>query len=215
MKKTGNLNINIKPYWDRIYADHNKRETYDIMSGEIDEGKFVDGVYIRPSKRIKTASDMVSEGEKSLDIGCGVGTFTKHILAKYPHNECWGVDISRSVVEANKEKMPEAVWYQQHVGILDAVPENYFDVVFSGEVIEHLDDPADLLKDAYNSLKSGGRFILTTPKDEAVRSPEHVWYFSKKDIKELFENNGFVDIEFIDLPDVEKEIIIFCVGVKG
>jgi 2-polyprenyl-3-methyl-5-hydroxy-6-metoxy-1,4-benzoquinol methylase len=214
MKKTGNLDVNTKFYWDNIYGDIDKRKQYDVESGDLDHPVTVNGIFIYPSKRFDTAVTLIKDGEKVLDIGCGTGSFVRRVLEKYPFNEVWGVDISSVVVEANKVKIPDGVFIQQRIGALDKVPENYFDVVFSGEVMEHLQDPHTLFRDAYTCLKDGGRFVTTAPLDNMVNSSEHVWYLTKDDVTNFYQDAGFNDVYFIDLPELEKELIIFAIGEK-
>lgn len=216
MKKTGNLNVNTKLYWNHIYTAKNDQEEIDKRS-HFTEDEITDprtGHFIQNSKRFVTALSYVREGDRVLDIGCGFGLFTGAVVDKFPYNETWGVDISNEVIEANKEKHPEVAYFQQYVGHLDKVPTNYFNLVFSGEVLEHLEEPAQLLKDAHAALKTGGKLIITTPLDRMIDSPEHVWYFDKSDVKELYLNNGFENVEFIDLPKMEKSWVIFAIGTK-
>lgn len=216
MKRTNNDNINFKSYWNKIYTEKKDQEHLEKTSSFTDEWVIDprNGAAIRPSKRFKTAIDQIKEHERVLDIGCGFGIFTGGVIEKFPMNEVWGVDISDAVIEDNKIKHPDVIYHQQYVGNLNKVPTDYFDVVFSGEVLEHLDDPIQLFKDASACLKKGGRFIVTTPLNRSVDSPEHVWYFDKDDITEMFRATGFELPQFIDLPDVEKHIVIFAIGEK-
>lgn len=216
MKKTGNLNINTKFYWDYAY---NNSTFEDILEREANKTNkwahnLVQGCGVRPTKRFLTALNYVKDGDKVLDIGCGWGHFTEIVIDKYPFNEVWGVDISSAVIERNKEKNDGGIYYQQQVGHMDKVPDNYFDFVFSGETLEHLDDPNDLIKDANKALKVGGTFVLTTPQGKSIDSIEHIWYFEKDDIEKLYTDNGFSKPEFVELPDLEKVLVIFAIGKK-
>jgi len=148
-----------------------------------------------------------------LDIGCGVGIPGRLVLENKKNCEIWGVDISDDIIEANKKEVPEGKWLHGYVGSID-VPDNYFDVVFSGEVLEHIDTPSDLLNDAYKALKKGGKFVLTTPREDGVESSEHVWYFTVEDVENLYLNAGFKSVKFVDLPDMEHLMIIYAVGKK-
>jgi len=165
MKSTKNKNINTKVYWDGIYTDKSDMKDYDTEDLEypVSHGDS----FIYPSKRFTTAVNMVKEGEKVLDIGCGPGNFVKRVLDKFPMAEVWGVDISSKVIEDNKVRVPDGVFFQQRIGGFDKVPENYFDFVFSGEVMEHLEDPSMLFKDAYNALKPGVLKIVSVINKKA------------------------------------------------
>jgi len=170
--------------------------------------------YWSSSYRFSFLLDEIKEGDKFLDIGCSVAVPAKLIREKYKDCEIWGTDISDEAIEINKERYPEDKYFQGYVGHEDFLPDNYFDVVFSGEVLEHLDDPALLLAEAYRVLKSGGKFVLTTPNDEGIISSEHVWFFEEDDIRKLYEEAGFKNLEFKKLPKLEHLVVIFAVGVK-
>ncbi|ACS80710.1 class I SAM-dependent methyltransferase [Maridesulfovibrio salexigens] len=97
-------------------------------------------------------------GIRHLDIGAGVGGFTKQIKdacnldteACDFHSERFEpTDITIKKVNVCKEKLP----YE----------DNSFDLVTSVEVIEHLDSYENLIGEAKRVLKPGGLLILTTP----------------------------------------------------
>jgi SAM-dependent methyltransferase len=207
MKRTSNPNINFKSYWNSVYGNLQKREEYASQGSDKKQPQ-----YISDTKRFITAVEK-TKGERVLDIGCGVGVYTKMVKEKYPNTEVWGVDISDKAIEDNKLESPDIKYFQGYIGDLDFLPKEYFDTVFTGETLEHLDEPVALIKDAYKALKTGGRFILTTPLNDAIHSGEHVWFFTKEDVEKLFIDNGF-SCEFIDLPDLEYKIVIFAVGEK-
>ena len=49
-------------------------------------------------------------------------------------------------------------------------PDNHFDLIYAIEVIEHTRRPYDLFCEAYNRLKPGGTFLLTTPNSLHMKS---------------------------------------------
>lgn len=197
MKKTGNPQINTKFYWNYIYTTPAKEKGYWTRTGRFDQ----------ILKEVKS-------GDKFISIGCGVGISGRMIKEKYPESEVWGTDISDEIINKNKKENLEIKYYQGYAGYQDFLPSDYFDVVFSGELIEHLDDPNVLFKEAYRILKSGGKLCISTPHEDAVTSPEHVWEFTEDDVKYLFASNGFKDVEFKDLHNLEHLVIIFALGVK-
>ena len=101
-------------------------------------------------------------GDRLLDIGCGDGDVTLLLKESSGAKEVFGVEIA-----------PEAVTIAQGKGIkahkldIDEVKlpfeEEYFDLIYCGELIEHLFDPDHLLKEIYRVLKAKGTCVLTTP----------------------------------------------------
>lgn len=78
-----------------------------------------------------------------------------------------------------------------------------FDVVFAGDLIEHLSNPGLFLERVLAQLRSGGKLILTTPnafnlfniaekltKREPTVNPDHTFYFNSKTLLKLLEKNG-------------------------
>lgn len=197
MKRLPNDQINSKVYWDYIY-------TTPARSKE----------YWGRTHRFFTCLDYIKDGDKFIDLGCGVGLPCRLVREKRKSCEIWGVDISSEVIKNNKKDEPSIRWEQGYIGGLSFLPKDYFDVVFCGETIEHLDNPREAFIDAYTILKKGGKFIITTPIENHIQSPEHIWEFAKDDIEKLYTDTGFGKPEFINLPDMEHLMVFFAVGIK-
>jgi ubiquinone/menaquinone biosynthesis C-methylase UbiE len=197
MKSTGNSQINTRTYWNFIYTNKAKEVEYWSSSG-----------------RYEALLNEIKDNEKFIDIGCGVGIPGRLVLKERKGCEIWGVDISTEIIEKNKKEGTPIKYYSGYAGYNDFLPSNYFTSVFSGELIEHLDDPSVLFKEAYRILKKKGRLIISTPHDNAVTSPEHVWEFNNEDIIKFYTDAGFKNVEFRELKNMEHLVIIFAVGVK-
>jgi 2-polyprenyl-3-methyl-5-hydroxy-6-metoxy-1,4-benzoquinol methylase len=86
-----------------------------------------------------------------------------------------------------------------------------FDVVFAGELIEHIDDLRGFFTSVKRHLRPGGRLVLTTPNPfyfanfvyryggHAHVHPEHTCWFCEDTVARVLKMNGFdkVDISFI------------------
>lgn len=214
MKRTNEpLNINTKTYWNGVYGDEHKRSEY----GSAGTADVVSNAQYKMTDKTKRFSRAVVEsksGDKVIDFGCGVGNFTTLVKKTYPDCEVWGTDISDAVIEANKQEFPGIKYIHQYIGSQTEVPNNYFDLVFCGETIEHLEKPELAFQDAYKALKTGGKLIITTPLRDSIISNEHVWLFEKDDVEKFYLENGFKDVKFIDLPDMEHLFVIFGIGIK-
>lgn len=197
MKPTGNPQINSRVYWNYIYNTPAKEEAYWSSNG-----------------RFPAVVHEVKDGDKFIDFGCGVGIPGKTILETRKDCEVWGTDISDDVIENNKKRDPDIKYFQGYVGYQDFLPNDYFDVVFAGEIIEHLDEPIKLFEEAYRVLKKGGKLIISTPREEAVSSPEHVWEFTEQDVEKLYFDSQFKSVLFKQLENTEHLVIIFSIGIK-
>lgn len=140
-------------------------------------------------------------GGKLADLGCLDSLIPKLAHEKYPHSEVWGLDLAEKAIEDMRKEYPFAFF---EVGDVYSTqfPPRYFDYVVAGELMEHLDDPAAFLKEAFRILKRGGTLALSTPKEEAVEpgavdAERHLWSFSVDDIYELLEPYGQVTIEVL------------------
>ncbi len=99
---------------------------------------------------------------KLLDVGCGVGTVSSELQKQ--GFEVYGIDFSSVAIEKAKEKGINAIECDVDK---DGIPfeDNYFDVVWAGDVIEHVFDPIFLLKEMSRVIKPTGKVLLTTPND--------------------------------------------------
>ena len=98
---------------------------------------------------------------KVLDVGCGAG-FLSNELAKN-QLQVTGVDLSEeSLRVAGKYDMTKSVCYHTadayHLPFADAS----FDVLTAMDFLEHVERPADVIKEFSRVLKPGGLFIFHT-----------------------------------------------------
>lgn len=97
-----------------------------------------------------------------LDIGCGDGAYSVLLRDAWGVREIYGVDMSSRAVEDAKIRGIKAVCADLN---RDGLPfdDGFFDVVFAGEVIEHLLSSDGFLDEIYRVLKPRGQCIVTTP----------------------------------------------------
>lgn len=137
-----------------IIDTYYQKGRYELYSSEDNEGLYQKKartfLRILPNRRFNTA----------LDVGCGDGRVAQ-IMGEKLGTRFYGVDISKKGVELAKKKGVKA----KVADVSDNIPfkDNYFDLVISTEVIEHVTDPDGLLKEVYRVLKPGGLLLLTTP----------------------------------------------------
>ncbi len=117
------------------------------------------------NKRIKVVfNDLLTKkdlkGKKFLEVGCGLGYFSN--IAYKSGAKVTGIDIGPNLVKINKKLTPKCTF---KVASASKLPfkDNSFDVVLSTEVIEHVDNQKDALKELARVVKKGGILVITTP----------------------------------------------------
>ena len=115
---------------------------------------------------------------KVLDYGTGKGFLLDHLLNMKVPIELYACDFTDTVAEQTQLHYKNREGFKGCTlitGLPSAYPENYFDMVFLIETIEHLTD--NYLHGTFieinRILKPGGVIIVTTPNEEALE-PVHV-----------------------------------------
>jgi len=104
-------------------------------------------------------------GEAVLDLGCGVGEFT---AALAEHGAfVTGCDVAETALALAGRRHPgiEFVLTGEELPFAD----ESFDVVWAGEVLEHVQDGLGLLAEVRRVLRPGGRLLLSTPDHGPLR----------------------------------------------
>ena len=102
------------------------------------------------------------KGDRLLDIGCGDGTFTALLKEALGAEEAVGIEISSEAITAVEKKGIKA--YQLDIDE-ETFPfdDAYFNIIYCGEIIEHLFNPDHLLEEVHRVLKPEGTCVMTTP----------------------------------------------------
>lgn len=108
----------------------------------------------------------ITDGQKILDVGCSNGGLLKYLSDHFPFSSLYAVDVGSFFVENAQRLVPRATCITAVVEELPFPDEN-FDVVIAGEVLEHVLDIEAALKQVVRVLKTGGVLLATTPRDEA------------------------------------------------
>lgn len=102
----------------------------------------------------------VQPGSTVLDIGCGSGEITRQIQTK--GYSVKGLDFSPVAVELASKHID-----CQRANLDEGIPfaDNSFDVIWAGDVIEHVFDPLFVFKEINRVLTPGGYLLCTIPYD--------------------------------------------------
>ena len=152
-----------------------------------------------PRFRVRTVLSVLQQRapESVVDLGCGGGQLLEEVGRALPQAQLVGVDLAEALLAQNRAHNPDVRWVQAN---LDA-PAAWADedrgqhqAVTAVEVIEHVDQPAQLLANARALLAPGGLLVLTTqsgPLRETERRVGHRRHFTAPELQALLEAAGF------------------------
>jgi 2-polyprenyl-3-methyl-5-hydroxy-6-metoxy-1,4-benzoquinol methylase len=96
---------------------------------------------------------------KILEIGCGIGGFRKNF---HSNVEYWGIEPHGAAAEQAKLILTKTISGTYETAKRD-IPDRYFDLVVCNDVIEHMTDPREFLKDVRSKLADNGKMIVSVP----------------------------------------------------
>ncbi|WP_160398378.1 class I SAM-dependent methyltransferase [Paenibacillus sp. MMS18-CY102] len=131
--------------------------------------------------------------KRFLDIGCGVGHYLA--LAEKHFEELYGVEPSISSVTTARERGFSVIHDYFHEGLQF---ETGFDVISMIEVLEHLEQPAELFAKAAKLLKDNGILLVEVPNGQRIVEnrlynnlcTDHIQYFSVTSLAAMARRAG-------------------------
>ena len=162
--------------------------------------------------------NQIKTNSKVLDVGFGTGILTKKIYDL--GCQVFGIDFSEKMVLISKEKMPNAVFYQQDFN--DDLPyeltKERFDCIISTYAMHHLSDikKVDFIVELANMLKKDGKIIIgdisftnAQEQEECKNKAQDGWdsdeiYIVADEIMPLLKEKGLV---------VKYEQVSSCSGI--
>ncbi|MGE5329734.1 MAG: class I SAM-dependent methyltransferase [Deltaproteobacteria bacterium] len=190
------LNANFSPEQiTQLYTKYYPRANFDI--DRYLPYKEVKGIKAWLNGEYSSAFRWVPQNVSILDIGCGFGE-----SLGYHHSR--GCDAYGIEADENILKVAERFGYNIKVGVFEAeqYETDFFDYVTLDQVIEHVANPVEFLKDIATVLKPGGVVIISTPNSEGWgarifgkywinwHTPYHIQFFSIISIENVAKQAG-------------------------
>jgi len=164
----------------------------------------------RKKKIIRLIMQHCNSGCSLLDVGCGCGDIALE-LAHHGYNVV-GIDLEPvRIRKANalSEKYGKSQLFSRK-RLQDFEFSDKFDAVLLGEVLEHFENPVDVLEQVGQILTPGGLVIITTPNMPSLRNrlqfgllgvfpdnnPEHKYYFDHRRFKDVAVKAGYHMVYF-------------------
>lgn len=157
----------------------------------------------------KSVLEHLQQHENILEIGSGMGRYTKLIP------RIVGLEYSRLFIDYCKDNI-EGIFLRAD-GFNIPIKDNVFDCVFSSGVIEHFDNPIDIIKEHVRVCKRGGMVIITVPAKDSpdyqrirmwqkclANGEERDWHYfgrrmSDKELQDLLMKAGLRSIKLFHL----------------
>lgn len=112
----------------------------------------------------------IDGSSKVLEVGCGTGNYTLAVQ-EAAGCSCWGIDPSEEMLSKANTQSTTVDFSIGRAETLD-YPADFFDLVFSVDVIHHVRDRAAYFQGAYRVLRPGGRICTVTDSEEIIRNRE-------------------------------------------
>ena len=162
--------------------------------------------------RLKKALQILKKtqpGENILDFGCGVGRFIRALRNRRPDLHAYGCDISVSAISLASRVNDNVNYVVNKAEEKLPYKNEFFAKIFIFDVLEHVADVGDILKELSRVLKKDGTLFLQVPcekdwlslwfwldkmglkKEITKRFAGHVNFFSRKELKDILQEAGF------------------------
>ncbi len=139
-------------------------------------------------------------GSTVLDIGCGQGQFALALQEMFPNLSVWGVDNSAEGVARGREFAARrgipAEFRQSNLlmpaTLADGQPPATYAVCT--EVLEHVDDPVTLIRNARALLAPGCHLVVTVPGGPRTAFDHHwghVQHFTAHKLNQVLTDAGY------------------------
>jgi 2-polyprenyl-3-methyl-5-hydroxy-6-metoxy-1,4-benzoquinol methylase len=139
-----------------------------------------------------------TRGLRYLEIGPGYGQFLVKSINSNRFDECIACDLSRTSVDNCRKflkyKKLDSKCEVLHENFFDYPDDNKYDFILMGEVLEHVEDPLEMLKQIHRILNNGGHAYITT----VINAPalDHIALFeSAEQLLDMAYEAGFTSVE--------------------
>lgn len=169
-------------------------------------------------REIKRAG-ITDHSNKILDAGCGTGIMIAELSKKF--DQVYGLDKSKKAIKfCHKRGLKRSHLRQASLEKKLPFTSNYFDAILALDVIEHLDNDGEAVRQLHRITKNSGSLYVTVPAFQFLwtHHDDLLWHkrrYTLNQLKRLVSANGFTVkkasyfYSFLFLPSV----VIFKLGL--
>jgi SAM-dependent methyltransferase len=160
--------------------------------------------------RTEIASFLTEPPGTVLDIGCGGGATGRLVKEKFPGTRVIGIEINPRAAEHARQYLDHVICGAiDDIDLAAAAPDESISTVLLLDVLEHLYDPWRALTRIRRWLAPGTRVLASVPNirnlavldelaagrfqyaENGVLDVTHVRFFTKGELKRMFEETGY------------------------
>lgn len=154
-------------------------------------------------------SQFDEKGEwKLLDAGCGFGQYDRFILSKFNNVNVHSVDVKEDYLEDNRHYFQDEIKKKRiqfyEADLLGFSSDIKFDFIICIDVLEHIENDVNVMKNLQKCLKDGGYFLMHSPshysEEDADEDDSFVGEharpgYSKEEITSKLNSAGFDSVK--------------------
>ena len=132
-----------------------------------------------------------SDIKNYLEVGGGHGLYISEAINIIGEGTSFDLaDISPSSIDLAKKMVANDIVTYFLTDIYEYNPTQKYDFITMGEVLEHVEDPVQLLKKLHDLLSDNGKVFITTPTN--APTIDHIYLFrNAEEIREVIDKAGF------------------------
>jgi 2-polyprenyl-3-methyl-5-hydroxy-6-metoxy-1,4-benzoquinol methylase len=150
-----------------------------------------------------------ADGKLILEVGCGSGAFGRALKQRRPETVVWGIEPDVAAGQVAAQTLDRVI-PGTFSSVLSELATERFDVICLNDVIEHIADPYQVLRECKDLLTSDGMVVASIPnvlffyeiakilitqdwkyEDCGVLDNTHLRFFTKKSIIRMFDECGY------------------------
>lgn len=190
-----------------FFSPDAKKETlfnyYSSIDGDIDEKSYNSDWCVQrffQHRRTDTIKKMLgaSEGDVILDIGCGSGVQLRALEIASP-KLLIGTDVNRNaLIYAKNKNIPQSEFIIADAHYLPFKSQTVNKIICA-EIIEHLNEPEQMIAETQRVLQNGGSIVISTPNEHSIWGLyEFFW-----DVFGRGRNYGETHLKFFSVRELE------------
>ena len=162
-------------------GEHHNMIDYDKIASEYAQHR---KVHPEVLKNLFLTSGIRTDS-KVLEVGCGTGNYII-ALESIANCSCWGTDPSEQMLSKAKKRSEKIAFQLGRAERLD-FPKDFFDLVFSVDVIHHTSNPIEYFQEAYQVLKRGKKLCTVTDSEWIIRHRQPLAVYFPEEQKKIWD----------------------------